>query len=277
MKQSKVLGALVFAAAIGCSGDPMPSGEDTRMVDAGGHLLEMVFKGTGTPAVVFDAGMIGRMRNWTTARDSVSLHTRTVIFERAGFGNSEQGPSPRTAEQLSAELHTALQNAGVEFPVILVGHSAGGLFSRVFAARHPSDVAGLVFVDPATVAVYDYMRESDPLRWDSYVDEVTAAMDPPPGWFGQWEALPRTLDQAEQAWPVPDVPTVVLSALTAAGEWPMESDQDMEVWERTQRMFAGRIPGAEHVVLPEAHHMSVLEEAVLREKILEVWSRATQQ
>ena len=69
---------------------------------------------------------------------------------------------------------------------------------------------------------------------------------------------------------------MVLSALEPAGEWPLESAEDMEVWERTQHEFAERIPGAEHVVLPEAHHLSVLEEVVLREKILEVLSRLTQ-
>ena len=187
MNHSLGLCAVVLGTSIGCTGELASTAEETRMVDAGGHRLEMVFKGDGRPAVVFDAGMIGRMRNWTTVRDSVSLYTQTVIFERAGFGNSEEGPSPRTAEQLSTELHAALENSG------------------------------LVFVDPATVAVYEYMRESDPERWDNYVDEVTTTMDPPPGWFGQWEALPLSLDQARQAWPLPDVPTVVLSALTAAG------------------------------------------------------------
>jgi pimeloyl-ACP methyl ester carboxylesterase len=34
-------------------------------------------------------------------------------------------------------------------PFVLVGHSFGALVVRIFAARHPSDVAGLVLVDPA--------------------------------------------------------------------------------------------------------------------------------
>lgn len=51
------------------------------MVDAGGHRLEMILMGDGTPAVVVDAGMSGGMAGWNTARDSVALHTRTVIFD----------------------------------------------------------------------------------------------------------------------------------------------------------------------------------------------------
>ena len=266
---------MLIVAVSGCAPESNPSALDTRMVDAGGHRLEMVFQGRGTPAVVFDAGMIGGMHNWNIVRDSVALHTETVIFERAGFGNSEEGPSPRTAQRLATELHTALQNAGIGFPVVLVGHSAGGLFSRVFAATYSRDVTGLILVDASTEEVYDYMRDSDPGRWDSYVDEVRELYEMPPGWFGQWEALPVSLAQARKSWPLPEVPTVVLSAFTAVGEWPLESEQDMEVWERSQLALAERIPDAEHVILQHAHHMSILEEAVLREKILEVVDRAT--
>ncbi len=276
MNRIHYLRLILVLAVVGCSTPAESPTETIKMVDVGGHALEMVFEGQGSPAIVFDAGMVGGMRNWVPVRDSVALYAQTVVFERAGFGNSEEGPSPRSARQLSLELHTALENAGVEFPVVLVGHSAGGLFSTVFANLFPNDVAGLVLVDPATVAVYDYMRESDPERWANYVQEVTAQYEPPPGWFGQWDALPLTLKQAREVWPLPQVPTVVLSALTAAGEWPIESDRDMEVWELAQREFAERIPGAEHIVLPNAHHVSILTEQALRQKVLEVWRRVNQ-
>ena len=113
-----VLSVAVFSPAVA---------QESRMVEAGGHRLHMEFKGVGSPAVVFDAGMNGITQGWGLVRDSVAVYTQTVVFERAGFGDSDVGPSPRDARQLSRELFTALENAGVEFPVILVGHSAGGL------------------------------------------------------------------------------------------------------------------------------------------------------
>ncbi len=272
VRHGRSVALLLTLAALGPQAEAQA--QEAQLVDAGGHRLEMVLVGAGSPAVVFDAGMIGGMQNWAPVRDSVAQHAQTVIFERAGFGHSEIGPSPRTASQLSRELHTALGNAGIEFPIVLVGHSAGGMFSRVFAHLYPADVAGLVFVDSAMEAVYEYMEDSDSVRWASYVEEVSSLYEPPPGWFGQWVALPTSLDEARESWPLPDVPTVVLSALTPAGEWPIESDRDMEVWEAAQREFAKRIPEAEHIVFPDAHHVSILQEPLLRRKIVEVWLRA---
>ena len=41
-------------------------------------------------------------------------------------------------------------NAGIEGPYVLVGHSAGGKHVRLYATRHPQDVAGMVLVDART-------------------------------------------------------------------------------------------------------------------------------
>jgi pimeloyl-ACP methyl ester carboxylesterase len=272
------LGVFLSLLAVVSCGSEMRMAEDTlqpvsRMVDAGGHRLVMEFWGTGDPAVVFDAGMIGGMQNWAPVRDEVSQHSQTIVFERAGFGDSEVGPDPRDARQLSTELHTALENAGIAFPVVLVGHSAGGLFSRVFAYTYPDDVAGLVLVDPAVEDVYDYMRDSDPERWANYADEVGELYDPPPGWFGQWEALQQSLRQARDSWPLPAVPTVVLSAGSPAGEWPIQTEQDMAVWAEAQESLVEQIPGVEHLVFPAANHASLLSEPTLPEKIIETVAR----
>ena len=45
-------------------------------------------------------------------------------------------------------LHAALQAAQVEPPYLLVGQSQGALFSRLFAATYPAEVAGLLLLDP---------------------------------------------------------------------------------------------------------------------------------
>ncbi len=67
--------------------------------------------------------------------------------DRAGLGWSERGPEPRDARQISSELHTLLKVVDTEGPYVVVGHSYGGLYAQMYAARYPEEVAGVVLVD----------------------------------------------------------------------------------------------------------------------------------
>lgn len=266
MKDTRIR-ALVLIASLAHAIPTMAAAQEAQLVDAGGHRLEMVLKGQRGPTVVFDAGMGGGMHSWTGTRDSVALHARTVIFERAGFGASELGPPPRTALQLSTELRGALVNAGIDFPIVLVGHSAGGMFSVVFAATYPDDVAGLVLVDPATDFAYDRWLDETPVTSRTTPPE---GWDPPPGWRGQIEALPESVLQFRGAFPLPDIPVVLLTALNPLGGAPLYLGANE--WEQDHLALLGQMPGAEHIILPGADHGTILGEAILPEKILEVVS-----
>ena len=120
-----------------------------RLVDAGGFRLHLHCTGTGTPAVVLEAALGGSSISWSLVQPSVARLTRVCSYDRAGFGWSDAGPMPRTAGRVADELRVVLDRGGVPPPYVLVGHSFGGFVMRIFAARHPSDVAGLVLVDPA--------------------------------------------------------------------------------------------------------------------------------
>jgi pimeloyl-ACP methyl ester carboxylesterase len=118
-----------------------------QMVDAGGHRLQLLTMGEGTPTVILDAGMVSFSSNWAWVQPEVAKATRVVAYDRAGLGWSDPGPPPRDAERSARELHVALGNAGMNGPYVLVGHSYGGLVMRAFADLYPDEAAGLVLVD----------------------------------------------------------------------------------------------------------------------------------
>jgi pimeloyl-ACP methyl ester carboxylesterase len=120
-----------------------------RLVSIGTHRLHIRCDGDGAPTVVFDAALGGSSLSWSLVQPAVARLTRACSYDRAGFGWSEAGPLPRTASRIAAELHELLRAAALPSPFLLVGHSYGGLVMRLYASRHPNDVAGLVLIEPA--------------------------------------------------------------------------------------------------------------------------------
>jgi hypothetical protein len=84
---------------------------------------------------------------------------------------------------------------------------------------------------------------------------------------GQWRALPQTIDQARHAWPLPTVPTVVLTSGTPLHSWPLATDEDMQKWLVSHNGLVAQIPGAKHMVFPRADHLNILKEEAVVEQI----------
>ncbi|HLN98737.1 MAG TPA: alpha/beta hydrolase [Pyrinomonadaceae bacterium] len=118
-----------------------------QLVDAGGFRLNLYCMGSGSPTVVFDSGWGDWAPAWSKVQRPIAKWTRACSYDRAGTGFSEPGPMPRTSVRIAHELHTALHNAGIAGPYILVASAFGADNMRVFADRYMGEVAGLVMVD----------------------------------------------------------------------------------------------------------------------------------
>jgi pimeloyl-ACP methyl ester carboxylesterase len=107
------------------------------------HVIE---KGQGTVTVLMDAGLSGQSLHWHRVQEILSRHTHTISFDRKGYGWSckrKYGDGYNTVKDMEAIL-SAL---GVNSPIVLAGHSYGGLNIRLFASENREKVKGIVFVD----------------------------------------------------------------------------------------------------------------------------------
>jgi pimeloyl-ACP methyl ester carboxylesterase len=119
----------------------------------GGRRLMLHHAGTGTPAVVIEAGAGSFGLDYLNLFELCAKRTTCVLYDRAGSGWSDPVPSSRSVREIVTDLHDALRVAGIEGPYLLVGHSLGGLLVRAFAQHFPHDVVGLVLIDPSSEGI----------------------------------------------------------------------------------------------------------------------------
>lgn len=127
--------------------DNPPAG---RILVVDGHRMHIDCTGTGSPALVLDAGLGDDSVIWGQLQPVLSKTTRVCSYDRAGFGWSKAAPGPRDADHIANDLHQLLLQAGITGPVVLMGHSIAGIYIRDYAAHYRAGVAGLVFVDSST-------------------------------------------------------------------------------------------------------------------------------
>lgn len=118
-----------------------------KMVDVGGYRLHLYCTGEGSPTVIMDAGLSGGVLDWVLVQPEVAKFTRVCSYDRAGNYWSETSPNQRTSGEIVKELHTLLQNAEIQAPYVLVGHSIGGANMQLYAGQFPDEAAGMVLVD----------------------------------------------------------------------------------------------------------------------------------
>ncbi|MGH6987038.1 MAG: alpha/beta fold hydrolase [Caulobacteraceae bacterium] len=146
---------LALAAALAFSGagraqnafDGSRSGRIVRLPD--GRRMNFRCEGVGSPTVILEGGYEATSLGWTGVARLVARNTRVCAYDRAGAGFSDPGPLPRDGAAIARDLDEALRAGRIAGPYVLVGHSAGGLYVRLFAERHPHDVAGMVLVEPS--------------------------------------------------------------------------------------------------------------------------------
>jgi pimeloyl-ACP methyl ester carboxylesterase len=172
----RILGTLVIIlvvlALIGAVYQSASAAADRRnyppigeLVDIGDYSLHLNCTGEGSPTVILIAGAGNMYAHWDAVQTGASEFTRVCSYDRAGTGWSDYPASQPDMNQHIEDLHALLQASGEPGPYILVGHSMGGIQSRMYYATYPEDVRGMVLVDSSIEGQYEdlpsIIRESN--------------------------------------------------------------------------------------------------------------------
>ena len=213
-------------------------------------IRSFVVAGHGSPTVVFESGLGHGKRVWGPVFNGVSAITRAFAYDRAGYGQSEVSSEPRSGLQIVAELRSLLQTEGIAPPYVLVGHSLGGTYMKLFAKNYPEEVAGVVMVDARHSEFTQRCHQLGVPRLLYQPPEALLALLGPIT-RAELEAAPLSLKQARKGGAFPDVPLIVLTQSNAAARWPAQLGK---VWAASQRKMVKLSSLGKIKVLDDAGH-----------------------
>ena len=114
--------------------------------DVGGRALYLDCRGSGSPTIVLEAGSGADSSTWapcTTSWRPRPGRARTTARAAAAAIPAQR----RTLADAATTCGACSRPPGEQPPFVVVGHSLGGAYGRVFAAAYRAEVAGLVLVD----------------------------------------------------------------------------------------------------------------------------------
>ncbi len=202
--------------------------------------------GSGRPTIVMDAGMGNDHHAWDGVVPALSKLTRTCAFDRAAEGLSDFDLRARTLRDSVSDLKRLLGLAGVAPPYLLVGHSFGGLETRLFASEHPRDVVGLVVVDATPTSLLD--------------DACSITVDLCDLYRGSWASNPENVKfevslRQVKASRLPHIPLTVMSATNHSDpSYDARINRLFEAqWQSAQQRLAESVPGGKLQVVQGGH------------------------
>ena len=147
----------------------------SHLVPAGDHSVNVLIYGNenGRHRFVSIAGFgdPSPCLSWRRMTAALEKENRVIFIDRAGYGLSDNTSQERTVENIVADYRSALRNAGVAAPYILLPHSIGGIYASYWGSRYPEEIEAVVLMDTSEIREYapDQMRtEPDPVYLRAY-------------------------------------------------------------------------------------------------------------
>lgn len=99
-------------------------------------------EGTAALTVIFCHGYALNLDCWYFQRRAFAGQARMVFYDQRSHGRSARAPKEScTIDQLGDDLARVIEETAPEGPLVLIGHSMGGMSVLAYAARHQEEFA----------------------------------------------------------------------------------------------------------------------------------------
>ena len=116
------------------------------------------------PIVILEAGNGESLDIWNAVFDQLADFSPVLSYDRIGLGKSEATGEMVTIDSRVKNLEALLKEMKIQPPYILAGNNWGNLLIREFAENHPSDVEGMIYIDPI-------LDSQNPNQLSAYISE----------------------------------------------------------------------------------------------------------
>lgn len=228
------------------------------------HSLEVVRAGSGPYTLIFESGFGTDYKVWGQVASEMAKEQTVVLYSRAGTGQSDPVKDPGP-ERAVADLAGLVEKAGLRGPFILVGHSYGAFVIRGFAASHPDQVRGMVFVDPAHEQLMKELARVSPEK--AARDQEIQQGFVPERFRVENEQINRIFETGRlpDFGKLPDVPVMVLTSVQERPrpELFLHEPEGIAVWRQLHTRFFSQFSSGAHWVTPNSGHNIHREEPQL--------------
>jgi pimeloyl-ACP methyl ester carboxylesterase len=181
MKKFYILSSMVLLFAASCKKSISENSNRTMpvsTVNINQKLTEVSNTNGNAPSIVLVGGFDAELTTWKNLYAAINPGSAVFAYNRAGIGASENITGSRDAATIAAEMKTMLDANNIREPYILVAHSMGGIYARIFYHLNPGKVKGIVLIDATHENQLDSLLSMIPQPERDFVyAEMTALND----------------------------------------------------------------------------------------------------
>lgn len=225
-----------------------------KTIEVAGYEFEYELEGSSDTTILLEAGGSAGLQDWDPIYHQLTKRARVLRYSRLGNGNSSPIKKNYSSEEYAQEALQLLNALNIKEQVIYVAHSYGAYIARIFAAKYPDRVSGLMLIEPASEHDVDIMRSIDLKKAEKEIAQVKLD-DMKNGMSNQY--LDYWAKRPLPNYPeIKDIPVTVIASIKTYEDPPFLffTDKARQMWGQLHKEWAESFPQGKAVLTDKSYH-----------------------